>query len=88
MINNGNILVLRKELDEIDRRLGGLLIKRFQICRKIGEHKKENGLAIEDLDREKQIIDNKIKEFNLPKEFVKELFLLIFKYSKKMQYGN
>lgn len=88
MIFNENIMHLREELNEIDEKLGKLLIRRFEIAKEIGRHKKENGFPIEDLQREREIIDNRIDKFNLPDCFVEELFLLIFKHSKKVQNGD
>jgi|APSaa5957512535_1039671.scaffolds.fasta_scaffold509690_1 chorismate mutase len=85
---NKQILDLREELNEIDQKLGKLLVRRFEICKKIGENKKENNLPIEDLEREKEIINEKINQLDIPEDFVEELFLLIFKHSKKIQNGN
>ena len=79
------LVELRGELNEIDEKLGELLIRRFQISKEIGEHKRENNLDLEDLDREREVIDDKIKRFNLPGDFVEELFNVIFKHSKLIQ---
>jgi chorismate mutase len=85
---NKQILDLREELNEIDQKLGELLIRRFKICKEIGGCKKENKFPIEDLVREREIIDKRINQLDLPGEFVEELFLLIFKQSKRIQNGN
>ena len=71
---NKQILDLREELNEIDQKLGELLIRRFKICKEIGGCKKENKFPIEDLVREREIIDKRINQLDLPGEFVEELF--------------
>jgi chorismate mutase len=75
----------RRELDFIDRELLRLLEKRFRICREIGLYKKKNGILVEDLSREKQIISEKIKITRISPLFVRDLFELLFKESKKLQ---
>jgi chorismate mutase len=75
----------RRELDFIDRQMLDLLLKRFEICKKIGIYKKKCGMLIEDKGREKQIIQDKIKKSRLSPLFVRDLFELIFKESKKLQ---
>lgn len=76
---------MRKKLDKIDRKLIKLLKKRFAVCKKIGKYKKKNGLPVQDLKREKQIMNNRAKKSGLSKDFVQKLFKLIFKESKKVQ---
>ena len=75
----------RHQIDQIDKQLLELLEKRFEISKKIGQHKKENGIKIHQPEREKQIIESKTQRTQLPKEFIKELFQLIFKQSKEVQ---
>ncbi len=76
---------LRKEIDDVDNQILKLLEKRFQVCGEIGKYKKEQGLQIEDLEREKQIIEEKKGKTHLSGEFVEQFFQLIFKESKKIQ---
>jgi chorismate mutase len=75
----------RRELDFIDRQMLDLLRKRFEICKEIGIYKKKCGMLIEDREREKQIIQDKIKKSRLSPLFVRDLFELLFKESKKLQ---
>ncbi len=75
----------RQQLNEIDEELIRLLEKRFEISKQIGQWKKQNNKPIEDLEREKQIIESKTKLSQLPKQFIKELFQLIFRQSKEVQ---
>jgi monofunctional chorismate mutase len=81
----GEIIKLRKEINKIDREIIILLKKRFEVSRKIGDYKKENNLKIRDLKRENEIINKKIKESKLDKKFVKNLYGLIFRESRRMQ---
>jgi chorismate mutase len=75
----------RKELDLIDGDLFVLLKKRFAICEKIGNHKKSHGMPIENLEREKLMIEDKVKKSGLPGDFVEALYHLIFDESKRLQ---
>lgn len=84
-MQQGQIQEFRGELDNIDKEILNLLEKRFQICQQIGEYKKQNNLPIEDLEREKQIIENKIQLTDLPAEFIENLYNLIFTQSKDLQ---
>ena len=79
------VLQLRDELNKIDQELGKLLIRRFEICREIGNHKKCNGIPVEDLERERQVVSNYIAKFNLPSDFVEEIYAVIFKHSRRIQ---
>ena len=65
-----------------------LLEKRFEISREIGKIKRENNFEIEDKQRERKIIENRISNSRLSKEFIIDLFDLIFQESKLMQGGK
>ena len=47
----------RQDIDETDRELVALLVKRMGISREIGAYKKERGLKVYDPEREKLIIE-------------------------------
>lgn len=79
------LIELRKQIDNIDSKIIKLIEKRFEISREIGKLKRENGFEIEDKKREKEIIENRISNSKLSKEFTMNLFNLIFKESKIMQ---
>jgi len=49
--------ILRKEINEIDVGMAQLFEKRMQICKKIGEEKKERGRSVKDEGRESAIIE-------------------------------
>jgi len=76
---------LRQNVDKVDDQIVELLEKRFKISEEVGKYKKGNGLEIENLNREKEIIDKRIKESGLSREFVESFFQLIFEESKKVQ---
>ncbi len=75
----------REEINNIDSNLIKLLEKRFKIVKKIGVYKKKNKLPIQDLKREKEIIEKKKKESRLSGKFIQEIFSLIFLESKRLQ---
>ncbi len=80
-----NISSLRKEIDKIDEKIFILLKKRFKISKKIGRIKNKNKILIQDRNREKEILNKGNKEFKLRKEFVKRIYNLIFKESRRVQ---
>ncbi len=67
---------LRKEIDSLDDSLIKLLEERLEIVKKIKDIKNKNELPIEDLEREKEIL-NKTNN-----EVVKELLKIIIEYGK------
>jgi chorismate mutase len=52
---------LRKKIDEVDGRIVRLIAERIKIAEDIGEEKKKLGKQIEDLNRERVVLDN-VKE--------------------------
>jgi len=78
----------RKNIDRIDKQIIGLLKKRFEISKKIGEYKKQNNLPVKNKKREKQLIEKRIKSLektSLKPGFIKKIFKLILKESRKIQ---
>ena len=53
-----NLETLRKEIDEIDKQLAVLIEKRLEIVTKVGAYKKENNIPIQDIKRDKAVINN------------------------------
>ncbi len=49
---------LRKKIDEIDKKIVYLLKDRMTLCKRIGAVKRENGIAVRDLQREDQVYLN------------------------------
>lgn len=84
-----DLLVLRDEIDKIDRQIVELYETRMEVCKQVAEYKIETGKPVFDKERE----DSKIQtlkalaknEFN--SQGVKELFEQIMSISRKLQYG-
>lgn len=76
---------LRKEVDELDRKLIEIIKERLIISREIGNCKKKNGLKIRDRKREKEIIEDRLEKSSLDACFVKKLFKLIINESRRVQ---
>ena len=84
--NNADFILheLRSQIDNIDNELLQLLAKRSDISSKIGKIKKENNLAVLQLDRWNSILSNHIEKgkiLGLKEELVKEIFEAIHKDS-------
>lgn len=79
---------LRKQIDEIDNRLLFLLEERFRLAKEVKKIKINNSLAIEDKNRELQILNRlKIKaaSLNISQKFISKIFQQILAESKKIQ---
>ena len=77
---------LRQQIDEINNDILHLLSKREEVSRKIGHLKKEQVLPIFDRKREGEILNTLVKkggELNLEPRFIKKVFTLILKQSRK-----
>jgi len=73
---------LRREIDQIDKKLLKTLAGRFKITQKVGEYKKKNSLPSIDREREKELFkkcDYLAQKLNLNKKLVKEIFQAILK---------
>ena len=83
-----NIMVLRKKIDTIDENFVLLLKDRIELCKRIGEIKKENGLAVKDLRREDAVylhIMAKALESGLDPQKVEAIFKQIIDLSVSVQ---
>jgi chorismate mutase len=50
-----DLQALRKRVNDIDTQILKALSERVAVCRKIGEHKKQQGLPIRDQSREEEV---------------------------------
>jgi chorismate mutase/prephenate dehydratase len=82
---NEDLSNLRDEIDKIDSEIANLFIKRFEIVRQMGEYKKNNGIQIRDKAREKEIINSISQKSGLDKMFVRKIYSLIFKESRRLE---
>ena len=83
-----DLLILRDQIDAIDKQIVALYEKRVDVCKEVAEYKIETGKKVFDKVREAEKIE-KVKsmastEFN--KYAVQELFEQIMSISRKMQY--
>ncbi len=82
------INLLRLEIEKIDRIIIENMAKRQELILQIGALKKEQGLPIVDLNREKKQFEQYYEWallYNIPKDLVDALFQPIIDYSKKIQ---
>lgn len=52
----GDLKSLRLQLDDVDRQLVGLLVRRQELSRDIGAYKAAHGLPVRDPEREAQVL--------------------------------
>jgi chorismate mutase len=79
---------LRAKIDNIDRELMEVLATRMAIVEKLGEYKRDNNVAVLQLDRWKQVHKDRAGQANglgLYPEFVEEMFKLIHLESIRKQ---
>ena len=78
----------RRKIDRLDGKLLNILKKRFKLVERVGKYKHNKKLKIEDKKRENFVINSKLRKTKLSNDFVKKLFTLIMKESKKVQRRN
>jgi chorismate mutase len=79
---------LRERLDNIDRELLEVLASRMSVVEQLGEYKRDNNVAVLQLDRWKNVHSSRAdwaKSLNLYPEMVQELFKLIHMESIRKQ---
>lgn len=79
------IIKIRKKIDELDHELIGTLKKRLVLSKELGSLKRKKGIKIRDRKREKEIIQDRLKKSSLDSGFIKKLFKLILKESRRVQ---
>ena len=82
-----DIQTLREQLDQIDRKMMGLLAERMDVARQIGRWKMERGLPVLDTAREEQVLESRAAMVSDPEmqERVKTLFRDIMAMSRAEQ---
>ena len=82
-----DIQTLREQLDQIDRKMMGLLAERMDVARQIGRWKMERGLPVLDAAREEQVLESRAGMVSDPEmqERVKTLFRDIMAMSRAEQ---
>ncbi|MFN8348054.1 MAG: chorismate mutase [Spirosomataceae bacterium] len=79
---------LRSKLDNLDRELLEILGTRMSLVEQLGEYKRDNNVAVLQMDRWRQLRKNRAdlgKQMNLYPDFVEELFELIHMASIRKQ---
>lgn len=82
--NETKLQIFRKEIDIIDDEILNLIAKRMGVSEKIGEYKKEQKVAVLQMDRWKQVLEdhiNKGARLGLSAEAVKDIFEIIHRES-------
>jgi len=83
-----DIDIIRKKLDEIDEKIVELIIERFSHIPEISAYKQEHNLPIQNKEREREVLETKaalVKNKEIPKEMIEQLFEIIMLYSRKEQ---
>ena len=83
-----DLLILRDQIDTIDKQIVKLYEKRMNVCKEVAEYKIETGKKVFDKVREAEKIE-KVKAMattEFDKHAVQELFEQIMSISRKMQY--
>ncbi len=84
---SGDIVELRRELDEIDRELVALFERRMEVSRQVAEYKQKRGLPVLDESREEQVIVSRtamLKDHELDSS-VKALYKEIMRLGREEQ---
>ena len=80
---------LRKEIDAADKKLLEALKERFDVCIRIAQWKKKEGIEITDSSRENLMIQKRTEQFASlgfnDLEFIKKIYSSILDKSKQIQ---
>ena len=76
---------LRNQIDDLDIEIIKLLDKRIEICKKVGEFKKQNNIPITHSKREDEIVNRLSTISELSKDEIASLYEIIFRISKSKQ---
>lgn len=86
---SGDILAgLRRESNAADYELLEILSRRMDIVRQIGEYKKEHNMAILQVQRWQEVIEDRLETgemLGLEKKFVKDIYDILHSYAIKLQ---
>jgi len=82
------IEVLRGQIDSVDREILQLLSRRMAVVAELAAHKREHGLRVRDLSRERSLLSDRrqlAERLGLSSEIVESLFRLIMWASRDLQ---
>lgn len=86
--NDTTVDAIRAQVDEVDRNIVAALAQRHALVDRIAHRKRQLGLAIRDVAREQQILDDRVlraQELGLPAAAVESLFRLLLLASRSQQ---
>ncbi len=88
LINMIDIGLIRNEIDETDREILDLFEKRMKLSEEIAYSKMENGIAVGDTNREKEMLDRltSLASSDFTSTGAREIFRQLIAISKKRQY--
>ncbi len=84
-IKDKQLTEIRKEIDIMDNQILALMEQRFELVGQVAERKRNAGLPIRDIEREKEVIESKLGKSDLPEDFVRKLYRLIIDTAAKME---
>jgi len=87
-VSTEGIVMLRKQIDELDNQLMDLLAKRMRVCREIGQYKKEHNMTVLQTARYGEILDKRGAQGSLcgmDAEFVRNIFEEVHEESVRQQ---
>ncbi len=79
---------LRKQIDEADAMIVKLIAERMRIAEQVGEEKKKQGQQIEDVTREKKVLENvrnTARKENISQEGIESIYRQIVTMSKSVE---
>ncbi|MEK6858215.1 MAG: chorismate mutase [Nanoarchaeota archaeon] len=75
---------LREQIEEIDEKIFSSFGERVNMVKEIMKIKKENGIPVEDIEREEELIKRIKQRFNnLDDRFIEDVFRVVFHHSKR-----
>lgn len=81
-----DIKEIRKRIDATDEQLAGLLAERMKLAADVAAYKKENGMAVYDAQREKEVIERVSRAAGETfASYIAEIYEIIMKTSKDYQ---
>jgi len=84
---NAGLSLLRKRIDRIDKRIAGLLVKRYKCISAIGLYKGENKISVEDPRREADVLGKVTHGIRDEKavDFIRQVYACIFNASRAVE---
>ena len=77
---------IRAEINRVDRELVALFCRRMDCAKAVGEYKKENGVPVLNLDREKEILDRVEEEGGEYGIYTRLMYQNIMELSRALQH--